>query len=128
MSYDITHNHENGFIGIVSEYGVLQYGSADEADDEAREKSEVLLKYTKPSDYSAMAEGKGILASNDTFPMTGKFTGYEDGWLRLQSSGSGSSWHGAARQVTLPADSSGNSGAVNFKAEANIWFQTSKAT
>ena len=128
VSYDITHNHENGFIGIVSEYGILQYGSADEADDEAREKSEVLLKYTKPSDYSAMTEGRGILASNDTFPMGGSFAGYEDGWLRLQTAGSGSSWHGAARQVTLPADSSGNSGAVNFKAEASIWFQTSKAT
>lgn len=128
VSYDIVHNHENGFIGIVSEYGVLQYGSVDEADDEAREKSEVLLKYTKPSDYSAMTEGKGILASNDTFPMTGKFTGYEDGWLRLQSSGSGSSWHGAARQVTLPADSSGNSGAVNFVAQTKIWFETSDAS
>lgn len=128
VSYDITHNHENGFIGIVSEYGILQYGSVDEADDEAREKSEVLLKYTKPSDYSAMTEGKGILASNDTFPMTGKFTGYEDGWLRLQSSGSGSSWHGAARQVTLPADSSGNSGAVNFVAQTKIWFETSDAS
>ena len=128
VSYDITHNHENGFIGIVSEYGILQYGSVDEADDESREKSEVLLKYTKPSDYSAMTEGKGILASNDTFPMGGSFAGYEDGWLRLQTPGSGSSWHGAARQVTLPADSSGNSGAVNFKAEASIWFQTSKAT
>ena len=128
VSYDIVHNHENGFIGIVSEYGILQYGSVDEADDEAREKSEVLLKYTKPSDYSAMTEGKGILASNDTFPMTGKFTGYEDGWLRLQSSGSGSSWHGAARQVTLPADSSGNSGAVNFVAQTKIWFETSDAS
>lgn len=128
VSYEITHNHENGFIGIVSEYGILQYGSVDEADDEAREKSETLLKYTNPSDYNAMTEGKGILASNDTFPMTGKLTGYEDGWLRMQSSGSGSSWHGAARQVTLPADSSGNSGAVNFKLDANILFQTSKAT
>lgn len=128
VSYDITHNHENGFIGIVSEYGILQYGSVDEADDESREKSEVLLKYTKPSDYSAMTEGKGILASNDKFPMNGKFTGYEDGWLRLQSSGSGSSWHGAARQVTLPADSSGNSGAVNFVAQTKIWFETSDAS
>lgn len=128
VSYDIVHNHENGFIGIVSEYGILQYGSVDEADDEAAEKSEVLLKYTKPSDYSAMTEGKGILASNDTFPMTGKFTGYEDGWLRLQSSGSGSSWHGAARQITLPADSSGNSGAVNFVAQTKIWFETSDAS
>lgn len=128
VSYDIVHNHENGFIGIVSEYGILQYGSVDEADDEAREKSEMLLKYTKPSDYSAMTEGKGILASNDTFPMTGKFTGYEDGWLRLQTPGSGSSWHGAARQVTLPADSSGNSGAVNFVAQTKIWFETSDAS
>lgn len=128
VSYDIVHNHENGFIGIVSEYGILQYGSVDEADDEAAEKSEVLLKYTKPSDYSAMTEGKGILASNDTFPMTGKFTGYEDGWLRLQTPGSGSSWHGAARQVTLPADSSGNSGAVNFVAQTKIWFETSDAS
>lgn len=128
VSYDIVHNHENGFIGIVSEYGVLQYGSADEADDEAREKSEVLLKYTKPSDYSAMTEGKGILASNDTFPMGGSFAGYEDGWLRLQTAGSGTSWHGAARQVTLPADSSGNSGAVNFVAQTKIWFETSDAS
>ena len=128
VSYDIVHNHENGFIGIVSEYGVLQYGSADEADDEAREKSEVLLKYTKPSDYSAMTEGKGILASNDTFPMTGKFTGYEDGWLRLQSSGSGSSWHGAARQVIIPADSSGVSGAANFKTMARIQFESANAS
>lgn len=128
VSYDITHNHENGFIGIISEYGVLQYGSADEVDDEAREKSEVLLKYADCNDFDAMTEGKGILASNDTFPMNGKFTGYEDGWLRLQSSGSGFSWHGAARQVTLPADSSGNSGAVNFVAQTKIWFETSDAS
>lgn len=128
VSYDITHHHENGFIGIVSEYGILQYGSVDEADDEAAEKSEVLLKYTNCDDFDAMTNKKGILASNDNFPMEGSFTGYEDGWLRLQTAGSGSSWHGAARQVTLPADSSGNSGAVNFKAEASIWFQTSKAT
>lgn len=128
VSYDITHNHENGFIGIVSEYGILQYGSADEADDEAREKSEMLLKYTKPSDYSAMTEGKGILASNDTFPMNGKFTGYENGWLRVQSSGSGSSWHGASRQATIPADSSGISGAVNFKTMARIQFESANAS
>lgn len=128
VSYDITHNHENGFIGIVSEYGVLQYGSADEVDDEAREKSEVLLKYADCNDFDAMTEGKGILASNDTFPMNGKFTGYENGWLRVQSSGSGSSWHGAARQVTIPADSSGVSGAANFKTMTRIQFESANAS
>lgn len=128
VSYDITHNHENGFIGIVSEYGVLQYGSADEVDDEAREKSEVLVKYKDCNDFDAMTEGKGILASNDNFPMNGKFTGYESGWLMVQSSGSGSSWHGAARQVTTPADSSGVSGATNFKTMTRIQFESANAS
>ena len=128
VSYDIVHNHENGFIGIVSEYGVLQYGSVDEADDEAAEKSEVLLKYTNCDDFDAMTNKKGILASNDNFPMEGSFTGYEDGWLRLQSSGSGSSWHGAARQVIIPADSSGVSGAANFKTMARIQFESANAS
>ena len=32
VSYDIVHNHENGYIGIVSEYGVMQYGRVEEAD------------------------------------------------------------------------------------------------
>ena len=128
VSYDIVHNHENGFIGIVSEYGILQYGSVDEADDEAREKSEVLLKYADCNDFNAMTEGKGILASNDNFPMNGQFTGYESGWLMVQSFGSGSSWHGAARQVTLPAGSSGVSGAANFKTMARIQFESSNAS
>ena len=128
VSYDIVHNHENGFIGIVSEYGILQYGSVDEADDEAAEKSEVLLKYTNCDDFDAMTNKKGILASNDNFPMEGSFTGYEDGWLRLQSSGSGSSWHGAARQVIIPADSSGVSGAANFKTMARIQFESANAS
>ena len=128
VSYDIVHNHENGFIGIVSEYGILQYGSVDEADDEAREKSEVLLKYADCNDFNAMTEGKGSLASNDNFPMNGQFTGYESGWLMVQSFGSGSSWHGAARQVTLPAGSSGVSGAANFKTMARIQFESSNAS
>lgn len=128
VSYDITHNHENGFIGIVSEHGILQYGSVDEVDDEAREKSEVLLKYADCNDFNAMTEGKGILASNDNFPMNGQFTGYESGWLRVQSSGSGSSWHGAARQVSIPADSSGISGAANFKTMARIQFESANAS
>lgn len=128
VSYDITHNHENGFVGIVSEYGVLQYGSISEEDGEVREKSQVLVKYTDCDGFAAMTEGKGILASNDNFPMDGKFIGYDSGWLKVQSSGSGSSWHGAARQLTIPADSSGVSGSVNFKAQTRIQFISDNAS
>ena len=36
VDYEIKHNHENGFIGIVSEYGVIQLGHVNEMDMEER--------------------------------------------------------------------------------------------
>lgn len=131
VSYEIVHNHENGFIGIVSEYGVIQYGDVAEVDREIRQKSEVLLKYTKPEDYAAMTDGQGILASGDNFPKNGAFVGWANirgrAWIGLQNPGSGASWHGACRLVTLPADSGGASGAVNFIARTKVWFEITNA-
>lgn len=132
VSYEITHNHENGYIGIVSEYGVMQFGHIDELDSETGQKSEVLLKYTDPDDYDAMTTGKGILDGGHTeYGKSGTFAKWESiqgrAWLGLQSPGSGSTWHGAIKQVTIPADSNGASGATNFKASAKIWFETTNA-
>ena len=42
VSYDITHNHENGFIGIASKYGAIQLGKTEEADGEDYKASEIL--------------------------------------------------------------------------------------
>lgn len=129
ISYEIIHKHENGYVGIVSEDGVIQYGSVNEKDGEVRH-SEVLLKYTDPNDYKAMTDGNGILASNDDFPKNGEFTEWLDiggrPWLGASTYGRGSGWHGACRQVTLPADANGETGAKNFKAQTNIWFEGSK--
>ena len=124
ISYEITHKHENGYVGIVSEDGVIQYGSVTDQDTETRH-SEVLLKYSQATDFDAMTSGKGILASNDNFPMNGTLGAFEAG-LVLQDAGSGSGWHGGARQVTLPADVNGETGSANFKAMANVQFETSK--
>ena len=38
ISYEITHNHENGYIGIVSEYGAMQFGQISERDEEVKQK------------------------------------------------------------------------------------------
>lgn len=124
ISYEIAHNHENGYIGIVSEDGVIQYGSVSEQDTEDKH-SEVLLKYSKATDFGAMTSGKGILASNDNFPMNGTLGAYDAG-LALKDAGSGSGWHGGARQVTLPADVNGETGSANFKAVVNVQFETAK--
>ena len=32
VDYEITHKHENGFIGLVSQYGVIQLGKQEEAE------------------------------------------------------------------------------------------------
>lgn len=125
IDYTITHRHENGYIGIVSENGVIQLGNASEVDAETRQKSEVLIDYKNPADMSVMIDGDGVLTEN--FPTNGTFKTVNlvgKNWLALDNVGSGSSWHGASKTVTLPPDSSGEVGAVNFLAQTKIWFET----
>lgn len=126
ISYEITHNHENGYIGIVSEHGAMQYGYVDELDKEVR-KSQVLVNFKTGSDISnGMANG-GIVTEPERIPANGTFktitvNGHD--CFALDNVGSGSYWHGAAKTLTLPTDANGNIGAVNFKAQAHVWFET----
>lgn len=127
ISYEITHNHENGYIGIVSEHGAMQYGYVDELDGEVQQKSQVLVNYQKTSDYDAMTNGEGILTDN--FPRNGTFKPVSlagKQWLALDNVGSGPSWHGASKIVTLPADAGGSVGAVNFLAQTKVYYATGK--
>ena len=48
VSYEITHNHENGYIGIVSEYGAIQLGKVQEADGESYQQNETLMTWAAP--------------------------------------------------------------------------------
>lgn len=123
IDYTIKHNHENGYIGIVSEHGVIQLGSADEVDKETLQKSQVLVNYRKAADYNAMTNGQGVLTEN--FPKNGTWATFYD-YLALGNAGSGSNWHGASKMLTLPADSNGEVGAANFRAETQIWYETGR--
>ena len=130
ISYEITHNHENGYLGIVSEHGVMQFGDIDEVDKETRQKSQRLINYKKYSDFSAMTDGAGILDGGHTdYPMNGAFgsaTINGKQVLALANAGSGSTWHGAAKQITFPKDSNNVIGAANFFVQSKIWFETGK--
>ena len=123
ISYEITNNHENGYIGIASEYGAMQYGYVDELDKEIRQKSETLINYQKATDFNAMTDGQGILTEN--FPKNGTWATFYN-YLALGNAGSGTSWHGASKMITLPADSFGEVGAHNFLAQTQIWFETGR--
>ena len=125
VDYEIKHNHENGFIGIVSEYGVIQLGHVNEMDMEEKEKSEYLLNYRQASQYEAMRSGSGIFFDS-SYGKSGTFGTYNydnKTWVSLASAGVGSGWHGAARTIDLPPDQTGISGSTNFAMQGKVWFR-----
>lgn len=130
VSYEITHNHENGFIGIVSEHGAIQLGKIDEVDAVPAEKSEILFRCDSASEFlSTFTAGEGIFDKNQNYGRDGTWGSVSlEGrqWLSLDSVGSGSSWHGAIAQKILPEDSSGAVGAKNFTCQFTMWFETGK--
>lgn len=126
VDYTITHNDENGYIGIVSAQGVIELGSITELDGETVQKSETLLNYRSASDYDAMTAG-GIFFAEYGTAGTFKETIYEDAsWLDVNSAGTGTGWHGAGKTITLPADSNGVIGAQNFALQSKVWFRPEK--
>lgn len=125
VDYEIKHNHENGFIGIVSEYGVIQLGHVNEMDMEEKEKSEYLLNYRQASQYDAMRSGSGIFF-DPSYGKSGTFGTYNydnKTWVSLASAGVGSGWHGAARTIDLSPDQTGVSGSANFAMQGKVWFR-----
>lgn len=127
ISYDIKHNHENGFVGIASRYGAMQYGKVDEIDSETLQRSEELFRYSNPTEFGAMTNGQGVLTED--FPKNGAWrtVTYQDKpYLALDNVGSGSSWHGASKMVTLPQDSSGSNVAQNFLCQTRVWFEAGR--
>ncbi|MHC5226895.1 phage tail domain-containing protein [Enterococcus sp. LJL99] len=56
VSYEMKMNHDNGYVGIVSEYGVMEFGKRDEVDGVIAEKSTVLTS-NKSGDFANWSDG-----------------------------------------------------------------------
>lgn len=127
VDYTIKHNHENGFIGIVSEHGTIQLGYKNEPDKQQHTKSQVLLDYRSAAAFNAMTNGQGIFGynygKNGTWRTVNK-NGKQ--LIAMDAIGSGDSWHGASKMVTIPNDSYGVSGSSEFYIQGKIWFETGK--
>ena len=128
IDYEITHNHENGYIGIVSQYGAIELGRIDEEDDGEANKSVQLINLTKYADFDQMTTGEGV-TSEKTFGKTGTFKSLNyngRSWITLSSLGSGNYYRGACKTIALPADENGEVGAANFKAQCRVDYETVK--
>lgn len=118
IDYKIHMNHENGYMGIVSESGAMQYGKKEEADGKIVEMNERLLTMT--NFFNAPNDGaSGVDYMHPNYDATGTLavaTWWNEQWLSFGSAGSnpGQAMTGGQRTVAVPADSNGHVGAKNF--------------
>ena len=123
VDYEITHKHENGFIGLVSQYGVIQLGKQEEADGENYEASEELF-----NGYGLFQDDHGTSYQNPENTTQGTLevknvAGYNVMALKGGQVTSGS-WNGGMKTLTIPVDSEGRRGAKNFYCYTQHWFET----
>lgn len=126
INYKITHSHDNGYIGIISEHGAIQLGKMQEADGETYQQNENLLGIQ--AIVSAQDDhGTNYMHPNHDMGGTlGVLSGENYQHMVIGSMGTGQSgkWCGGMRTVSIPADSAGVIGAQNFWCYINWWFES----
>jgi predicted phage tail component-like protein len=125
ISYEITHNHDNGYIGIVSDQGVLQLGQPQEIDGETQQFSEKLLTIddfiAAPDDHTTCQ----VEWDADTSGTCTTISQHDSTWLGMGEPGSGNNWNGGQKTVDIPEDSKGERGALTWELYMFRWFQES---
>lgn len=121
VDYDITTTSETGYIGLVSEEGIMQYGKIEELDGETYKQSEWLASiddfYKCKDDIGSTDVMHPSYGTNGTLA---EHTWFDKKFIGLGSVGTKKgNANGGLRTLVLPADSSGDaSGAKNFY----CWF------
>lgn len=121
IDYDVQTTSETGYIGLVSEEGIMQYGKIEELDGETYKQSEWLASID--DFYKCNDDIGGTDVMHPSYGTNG--TLIEHTWFGNKFIGLGSAGtkkgnaNGGLRTLVLPADSSGDtSGAKNFY----CWF------
>lgn len=121
VDYDITTTSETGYIGLVSENGIMQYGKIEELDGETYKQSEWLASIDDFYKCSDDIGGTDVMhPSYGTNGTLAEHTWFDKKFIGLGSAGTKKgNANGGLRTLVLPADSSGDaSGAKNFY----CWF------
>lgn len=121
IDYDITTTSETGYIGLVSEEGIMQYGKIEELDGETYKQSEWLASIDDFYKCSDDIGGTDVMhPSYGTNGTLAEHTWFGNKFIGLGSAGTKKgNANGGLRTLVLPADSSGDaSGAKNFY----CWF------
>lgn len=120
VDYEIKMNHENGYIGIVSEHGIIQLGKINEADSVTDYRQVILSRNT--TDYSNWTKAS-VFYENLQKDVSGTMSATSDfgGWMGALSglnAGTTKSCYGAANELVFETP------VTNLYLWARLWFET----
>lgn len=122
---EITNVHENGYIAIPGQNGAIEIGNRQEADGATSPMSENLYFSTSDTNFSGFKDvAAGTVNPQSNWLATNGKLEYQTDGLCLKTQGAVGSNQGVAggmKVMTLPADSNGHVGAVNFYSYFNLF-------
>ena len=121
---EITNVHENGYIAIAGQNGAIEIGNRQEADGVVKPESEYLYNSNSDLSFSKFIDATGTANPQNSGLGTNGTISFQSDGLRFATQGtmSGSQFAGGGMKVmTLPADSNGHVGAVNFYSHFNLF-------
>lgn len=124
IDYEVTNNAETGYLGIVSEHGVMEFGKIDEVDGTVYQQNETLA--TLNDFINAKDDTAGKDAMHPLYGTSGTLA--TDSWhgktfLKFGSVGTKKgSANGGMRTFILPADSNGDTGCKNWYSYFHLLF------
>lgn len=124
IDYDITTASETGYIGLVSENGIMQYGKIEELDGETYKQSEWLASIDDFYKCNDDIGGTDVMhPSYGTNGTLAEHTWFDKKFIGLGSAGTKKgNANGGLRTFVLPADSNGIKGAKNFYSYFHLVF------
>lgn len=124
IDYDIQTTSETGYIGLVSEEGIMQYGKVEELDGETYQRSELLA--TIDNFINCKDDTSGTDVMHPQYGANGTCATYD--WFNKKFIGFGTvgtkkgNANGGLRTLEIPADSNGIKGAKNFYSYFHLMF------
>ena len=121
---DITNNQENGYLSLAHVSGGFAMGKIAEADGKNVQKSEQLYDSNTDSSFSKFKDATGTANPQNSGLGTNGTISFQSDGLRFATQGTMSATQfagGGMKVMTLPADSNGHVGAVNFYSHFNLF-------
>ncbi|MDM7651123.1 phage tail family protein [Lactococcus lactis] len=124
LRFKIKCSQENGYIGIAAPTGAFEMGNIQEADGVVKPESEYLYNSNTDSSFSKFKDATGTTNPQNSALGTNGTISFQSDGLRFATQGTMSASQiagGGMKVMTLPADSNGHVGAVNFYSHFNLF-------